>query len=156
MIQPHRTQRTQRIAFGFYSLRSLRSLRLIHFLSEFICGSSYRSERAADAFFQRLASIGPLDDRRAQDSESLDLQFDDIAGPQPAAGVFRAEFEDAAGADGAGADEVAWKKLNIARRMLDDLRPGEVHVRCPAMRQLFAVHPRDHRQMHAAGGIDAI
>jgi len=38
------------------------------------------------------------DDPRAQRADSLDLQLDQVARLQPAAGILRAEFEDAAGA----------------------------------------------------------
>src|SRR5205814_697603 len=106
--------------------------------------NSYCRERAADTFFQRLTRIRSIDDQRAQDTQPLDLQLDDITGLQPAAGGFWTQLKDASGADGAGADEVAGEQLGVARCVFDDLRPGEIHIRRLAAREFFAVDARVH------------
>src|SRR5439155_7787271 len=56
-----------------------------------------------------------------------------------------AELEDAARPDRSRAEHVAGEQPRVPRRLLDDPRPGELHVAELAARALLAVHARDHR-----------
>src|SRR5439155_15974699 len=96
----------------------------------------------------------PSSDPVPQDSDPLDLQLDLVARPEPA---LVAVLEDAAGADGAGADHVARPQLGVPRRVGDDRLPRVVHVAEVAAGALLAVHPRDHLEAQVAelvGGDD--
>src|SRR5712691_4315130 len=77
-----------------------------------------------------------------EEADSLDLEHDDVAALQPAA---VAVLEDAAGADGARSQDVAWPQTGVACRVRDDRIPRVVHVGELAARALFAVDARGHR-----------
>ena len=67
-------------------------------------------------------------DRIAQATEPVDLELDLVAGVEP--GVDRlTELEQAAAADGAGADHVAGEELDVLRGALDHLGEGAVDRR---------------------------
>jgi len=69
-------------------------------------------------------SSRPGDDPGAQEAEALDLQLHHIAGLEPAAGILRTEFEDAAPTHRARAEQIAGKKLGVARGLRDEPRIG--------------------------------
>src|SRR5712691_4267138 len=70
-------------------------------------------------------------------AEALDLELDHVAWPEPAA---VAVLEDAAGADGARAEDVARGQLGVARGVRHDRLPRVVHVAEVAPRALLPVH----------------
>src|SRR6476660_8848635 len=88
-----------------------------------------------------------LPDPVLQDADPLDLELDVVAGPEPA---LVAVLEDAAGADGAGAKDVARAQLGVAARVRDDCLPRVVHVAEISAGALRAVHAGDHLQAQVA------
>src|SRR5438132_4679057 len=86
-----------------------------------------------------------------QDADAFDLELDHVAGLQPAP---VAQLEDAAGADGARAEDVAWKQSGVARRVVADRLPGMVHVGERAARALLSVDARDHLARAAVELVD--
>src|SRR5215218_1778163 len=74
-------------------------------------------------------------------TDALHFELDDIARQEPPA---VAVFEDAAGAHGPGAEDLAWTELRVERGLRDQLVPGVVHVAELAARALLAVDARDH------------
>src|SRR5919199_4117605 len=79
-------------------------------------------------------------------ADLLHLELDDVAPLEPAA---VAELEDAAGADGSRAEDLAWVQRRVSRGVRDDRRPRVVHVAELAARALLPVHARDHRGARA-------
>src|SRR5438552_8694014 len=61
----------------------------------------------------------------SEHADPLDLELDDVAGLEPAA---VAELEDAARADGSGAEDVSGEEASVPRRVGDDRVPRVVHV----------------------------
>src|SRR4051794_35344545 len=61
----------------------------------------------------------------AQNADALDLELDHVAALQPPS---VAELEDAASADGAGAQHVPGQQLRVARSVRDDRVPRVVQV----------------------------
>src|SRR5690349_14659707 len=59
-------------------------------------------------------------------------------------------LEDAARADRAGADHVAWDELRVLRGPVEDRLPGVVHVAEVASRALFAVDAGNHLEAQVA------
>src|SRR5439155_13544244 len=86
-------------------------------------------------------------DAVAKDADALDLELDLVARLEPA---LVAVLEDAAGADGARAEDVARPELRVARGVGDDRVPGVVHVAGVPARALLPVHARDHLQAEVA------
>src|SRR5215210_1669810 len=82
-----------------------------------------------------------LHDAVREHADPLDLELDDVAPLEPPA---VAVLEDAAGADGPRADDVAGAERRIARRMVEDPLPRVVEVAQVPARALLAVHPCDH------------
>src|SRR5215207_8266381 len=83
----------------------------------------------------------PRADRVPQHPDPLDLELDLVARLEPAA---IAVLEDAAGSDGAGAEDVARPELGVPARLLDDATPRVVEVGEIPARALLAVHAGDH------------
>src|SRR5205085_5834643 len=89
----------------------------------------------------------PSSDSVPQDADSLALELDLVAGPEPA---LVAVLEDAAGSDRAGADHVSGPQLRVSGRMGEDGLPRPVHVAEVSTRALPAVYARDHLQAQVA------
>jgi hypothetical protein len=70
--------------------------------------------------------IGSFGDPVPQHADTLDLQFDRVARAQP---PVVAVFEDAAGADRPGSDDVSRPEPGVLARPRDDRIPGVVQVR---------------------------
>src|SRR5205085_1109248 len=85
-------------------------------------------------------------DAVSEHADPFDLELDDVAGLEPPA---VAELEDAARADGSGAEDVAREEARVPRGVGDDRVPRVVHVAELATRALLAVHARDHRGARA-------
>src|SRR5215216_5033611 len=85
----------------------------------------------------------PRPDSVPERPDPLDVELDDVARLEPAA---VAVLEDATGADGPRAEDVARMQHGVPRRMLDDRVPRVVHVGELATGAFLAVHPRDHRR----------
>src|SRR5712691_2606178 len=94
------------------------------------------------AGYRRPTALRARPDRIAEHADAFDLELDDVAGLQPAP---VAELQDAAGADGARAENVARQEPGVARRVLADRAPRVLHVGRGAPRALLAVHSGDHR-----------
>src|SRR5215208_2842631 len=77
----------------------------------------------------------------AEDADPLDLELDDVAPLQPAPVPV---LEDAAGADRAGADDVAGAEHRVLRGAGEDRVPTVVEIAEVAARALRAVDAGDH------------
>src|SRR2546423_7243175 len=93
---------------------------------------------------------GGQTDEVSERADPLDLELDDVTGPEPPA---VAELQDAARADRSGAEDVSRKEAGVARGVGDDCVPGVVHVAELAARALLTVHARDHR---GAGAVELV
>src|SRR6516164_3024086 len=94
---------------------------------------------------------GRRPDGVAEHADPLDLQLVVVAGLQPAA---VAEFEDAAAADRARAEDVAGEKARVERGPVADRLPGVVDVGGRSPRALLAVDAGDHRPGAAVELVD--
>src|SRR6266536_1944093 len=97
------------------------------------------------AMFSTLSHVlhmSASDTAISQHADPLDLELDDVAPLQPAP---VAVLEDAAGADRAGAEDVAGAEVRVPGRLREDRVPGVVHVRELAARTFLAVDAGDHR-----------
>src|SRR6266511_455957 len=97
------------------------------------------------AMFSTLSHVlhmSASDNAISQHADPLDLELDDVAPLQPAP---VAVLEDAAGADRAGAEDVAGAEVRVPGRLREDRVPGMVHVRELAARTFLAVDAGDHR-----------
>src|SRR5579863_3416924 len=87
----------------------------------------------------------------SQYADAFDFEFEDVAAPEP--GVdFGAQFEQAAGADGAGAEYVASAQAGVARGPGDHLWEAVIDVLEVAAREFFAVDTRQHGHIIALAG----
>src|SRR5712691_4624858 len=94
------------------------------------------------AGYRRPTALRARPDRIAEHADAFDLELDDVAGLQPAP---VAELQDAAGADGARAENVAGQEASVSGCVVRDRAPRVLHVGRGAPRALLSVHPGDHR-----------